>query len=239
LEKVFTLPKISTGKDWRDGMQVENFTHWWESDWLGLFYTELYPWVYHQKLGWVFVNVDSLQGAWLYRERLGWLWTMPNVFPSLHMSERKEWTYLDTTRERTTMYDYINQAWFEPDTPISILGMASPSNGGEIKGLGSYYRWDPIILEAKPSANFNFGGWSGDLIGVKKTHTFEAIRSLEIEASFIPLPSAGTSGKEVVNGVAKALDKMDLTEPEKKKSMAELLIFGESKTSGLSIGGSE
>jgi len=43
----------------------------------------------------------------------------------------------------------------------------------------------------------------------------------------------------VVNGVAKALDKMDLTEPEKKKSMAELLIFGESKTSGLSIGGSE
>lgn len=239
LEKVFTLPKISTGKDWRDGMQVENFTHWWESDWLGLFYTELYPWVYHQKLGWVFVNVDSLQGAWLYRERLGWLWTMPNVFPSLHMSERKEWTYLDTTRERTTMYDYINQAWFEPDTPISILGMASPSNGGEIKGLGSYYRWDPVILEAKPSANFNFGGWSGDLIGVKKTHTFEAIRSLEIEASFIPLPSAGTSGKEVVNGVAKALDKMDLTEPEKKKSMAELLIFGESKTSGLSIGGSE
>ena len=43
--------------------------------------------------------------------------------------------FSDTTREKTTMYDYLNQAWFEPDTPISIFGNALPSNGGEINGL--------------------------------------------------------------------------------------------------------
>ena len=239
VEQEFTLPRITAGDGWTDGMQLGDSDTWWRSDWFGLFYTELYPWIYHQNLGWVFVNVDSTRGAWLYHERLGWVWTMPEIFPSLFMAKRNEWTYVDTTREKTTMYDYINQAWFEPDTPISILGKALPENGGEIKGLGSYYRWDPVTLEAKPAANFNFGGWSGDLSGVQKTHIFEAIRNMELDASFIPLPSPGTSGKEVVSGAAKALDKMDLTETEKKKSMAELLIFGKSKTSGLSIDGSE
>ena len=74
---------------------------------------------------------------------------------------------------------------------------------------------------------------------MKKSQTFEAIRNMEVDASFYSAPSAGTPAKEVVSGAAKALDKMDLTEAEKKKSMAELLIFGKSKTSGLSIETSE
>jgi hypothetical protein len=75
---------------------------------------------------------------------------------------------------------------------------------------------------------------------MKKVHTFEATKNIEIEASFIPLPSSTTTAKEVVNGAMKALDKMEnLTDEEKKKSMAELLIFGKSPTSGLSIDGSE
>jgi hypothetical protein len=220
--------------------QAEDLGNFWHrSPWFGYYFADFYPWVYHQNLGWVFVHVDSQWGAWLYHERLGWVWTTPDIFPSFFMGRRNEWTFLDTTREKTTMYDYLNQAWFEPDTPISIFGNALPSNGGEINGLGDYYRWDLVTLEAKPSANFNFGGWSGDISGVKKSQTFEAIRNMEVDASFIPLPSAGTPAKEVVSGAAKALDKMDLTEAEKKKSIAELLIFGKSPTSGLSIETSE
>ena len=71
---------------------------------------------------------------------------------------------------------------------------------------------------------------------MKKVHVFEAIKNIEVDASFIPLPSSTTTNKEVVEGAMKALNKMDsLTEAEKKKSISELLIFGISPTSGLSI----
>ena len=71
---------------------------------------------------------------------------------------------------------------------------------------------------------------------MKKVHVFEAIKNMEVDVSFIPLPSSTTTNKEVVEGSMKALNKMDnLNEAEKKKSISELLIFGISPTSGLSI----
>jgi len=59
---------------------------------------------------------------------------------------------------------------------------------------------------------------------------------MQVEASFLAIPSANSSAQEVVSGAVQVLEKMDhLTETEKKKSLAELLIFGKSATSGLSI----
>jgi hypothetical protein len=67
-------------------------------------------------------------------------------------------------------------------------------------------------------------------------HSFEAVRDMQVEASFLAIPSANSSAQEVVSGAVQVLEKMDhLTETEKKKSLAELLIFGKSATSGLSI----
>ena len=236
LQQSFLVPKINAGTEWKDGGLVDDYSSWWKSPWLGIYNVGSYPWIYHQHLGWVYVHNQSQNGAWLYRPRLGWMWTMPDLFPSLYMGNRNEWTFLDTSREKTTLYDYIEVEWFEPDTPIEISGGASPVNGGSVSGLGFYYRWDKVTLEATPSSSFNFGGWSGSLSGMKKVHVFEAIKNIEVDASFIPLPSSTTTNKEVVEGAMKALNKMDsLTEAEKKKSISELLIFGISPTSGLSI----
>ena len=236
LQQSFLVPKINAGTEWKDGGLVDGYSAWWKSPWLGIYNVGSYPWIYHQHLGWVYVHNQSENGAWLYRPRLGWMWTMPDIFPSLYMGNRNEWTFLDTSREKTTLYDYMQVEWFEPDTPIEITGGASPANGGSVSGFGFYYRWENVTLEATPSSSFNFGGWSGGLSGMNKVHAFEAIKNIKVEASFIPLPSSTTTSQEVVEGAMKALNKMDnLTEAEKEKSISELLIFGKSPTSGLSI----
>lgn len=217
-----------------DGVEV--VPGWKKAGWFGFFFADFYPWVYHSRLGWIFVTENSEMGAWFHRENLGWIWTNPNVFPALFMSDREQWVYLDMEQARTTLYDYLNREWFELDRPYAILGGAVPGNGGDIAGLGYYYRWQTVRMEARASNNFNFAGWGGDLKGMDAVQEFQAFRDMKVEASFMPLPAPGASAKEVVSGAVMVLEKMDnLTETEKKTSIAELLIFGESKTSGLSI----
>lgn len=217
-----------------DGVEV--VPGWKKAGWFGLFFADFYPWVYHQGLGWIFVTENSQKGAWFHRENLGWIWTNPEVFPALFMADHEQWIYLDMEKARTTLYDYLKKEWFELDRPYAILGGAVPGNGGDIAGLGYYYRWQTVRLEARASNNFNFAGWGGDLTGMNEVQEFQAFRDMQVEVSFIPLPATGASAKEVVSGAVMVLEKMDnLTEIEKKKSIAELLIFGKSETSGLSI----
>jgi hypothetical protein len=63
-----------------------------------------------------------------------------------------------------------------------------------------------------------------------------ALRNLNIDASFIAIPSDNMDATEVIGQARSILNKMDhLNQAEKEKSLAELLIFGKSSTSGLSI----
>ena len=217
-----------------DGVEV--VPGWKKAGWFGFFFADFYPWVYHQGLGWIFVTENSQRGAWFHRENLGWIWTNPEVFPALFMANHEQWIYLDMEKVTTTIYDYLRGEWFELDKPYAILGGAVPGNGGDVAGLGYYYRWQTVRLEARASNNFNFAGWGGDLKGMNKVQEFQVFRDMQVEASFMPLPAPGASAKEVVSGAVMVLEKMDnLTETEKKTAIAELLIFGKSETSGLSI----
>ena len=230
------VPRIVSSGEWVDGSQVDEFSGWWQSSWFGLYNGQFYPWVYHQNLGWVYVNSGSSEGSWLYHNRLGWMWTMPDVFPYLYLNKRDSWTYLSPERSKTTIYDYDEAEWFEPDTPIEIIGINDLPAGGEILGSGSYYRWDKVTLEARPNDNYNFAGWSGDFISMDPKIEFEALRHVEVKASFLALPSGSTSSTEVINGAREILNQMEhLTDAEREKSLAELLIYGKSATSGLSI----
>lgn len=209
---------------------------WMRAGWFGVYNANSYPWVFHPNLGWVYVTEDRETGTWLHRANMEWLWTKPRLFPSMYVAKRQEWTFLDMAQYRTTFYDYGYDEWFEADRLYSILGGAVPGQGGSVAGLGYYYRWDPVVLEARASDNYKFVGWGVDLDGAEPVHTFEAVKDMQVEASFLAIPSANSSAQEVVSGAVQVLEKMDhLTETEKKKSLAELLIFGKSATSGLSI----
>ncbi len=236
VEKSIMIPRIVSSGEWVDGSQVDEFSGWWQSSWFGFYNGQFYPWIYHQNLGWVFVHLESSVGSWLYHQRLGWMWTMPDLFPHLFLSKRNQWAYVHQSTAKTTIYDYEEEEWFEPDTPIEILAKDDSLVGGEVSGYGSYYRWDPVILEAKENDNYNFAGWSGDISSMDKIVEFEALRDLRVEASFLAIPSASSTAQETLENITKVLDKMDhLSDAQKEKSIAELFIFGTSPTSGLSI----
>ncbi|MDC3284783.1 DUF5011 domain-containing protein, partial [Opitutales bacterium] len=227
---------ITFQDDLSDSSPIQGSGGWWESSWMGVFYAESYPWIYHQNLGWLFVHLDSPLGSWMYHPRLGWLWTMPNVFPHLFLSKRNQWFHVNQSTAKTTIYDYQEQEWFEPDTLIRIFAKEESPLGGEVTGYGYYYRWDPVILKARENANYNFAGWSGGMNSMEQMIEFEALRNLEVDASFIAIPTPNMSAQETLKNITTVLEKMDhLSEAEKEKSIAELFIFGTSPTSGLSI----
>jgi len=164
------------------------------------------------------------------------MWTMPDVFPHLFLSKRNHWVHVNQSTAKTTIYDYQEEEWFEPDTPITISAKEESHIGGEVTGYGNYYRWDPVILEAQTNENYNFAGWSGGMNSMEQMIEFEALRNLEVDASFLAIPTPNMSAQEVLGQASEILDKMDHLSPkQKEKSLAELLIFGKSSTSGLSV----
>jgi len=146
-----------------------------------------------------------------------------------------QWSYLNTDTAKATLYDYELKEWFEADKTFQITGTINVGIG-EISGLGSYYRWDKVTLEANPASDYNFAGWSGDINSMDSVVELEAIRDINVQASFLAIPTESSSSDEVLQNIQNVLNKMDhLSEAEKQKSIAELLIYGTSPTSGLSI----
>ena len=74
-------------------------------------------------------------------------------------------------------------------------------------GVGNYYRWDKVVLEAHPFDNFNFAGWSGDLNSIDAKIEFEAIHDINLEASFIAVPQVNGSAQDTFENLKLILDK--------------------------------
>lgn len=87
-----------------------------QSDWFGTVYVENYPWVYHWKLGWLWVGTESRDNLWLHHENLGWVWTRTSYYPYLYRDETHAWVYhLRTTQ---WLYDYTLRDYYrETEAP--------------------------------------------------------------------------------------------------------------------------
>jgi len=161
---------------------------------------------------------------------------MPDHFPYLYLFDEGFWTFLDVKLANTTLYDFQEEEWFEANAPIDVTVEVSPQIGGSVYGAGQYYRWDKVRLEAIAADGYNFAGWLGDFTTTDKVIEFDAIDDRRVEASFIRVMSDNVSPQQVISDVQTVLDKMNhLNNAEKERSLAELLIYGTSSTSGLSI----
>ena len=102
-------------------------------------------------------------------------------------------------------------------------------------GYGEYYHWETAILSASLADGYDFSGWSGDFTGTTGKVVLEVIGDATIDASFVPViaphPYQGT--------LSEAFDQIrgmkHLTPEQQERSMSELLIYGKSETSGISI----
>lgn len=209
---------------------------WMQNDWFGLYFNSSFPWVYHENLGWSYIKQNSSKYTWIYRENLGWIWTGPDSFPHCYMNEREEWTFLDRSRYRATLYDYRYEEWFELDKIYTIQTEHFPRAGGKILGQGKYKRWAPVIIQAVPSANYRFDGWVGGADGLAESFEFEAVSDVFLGAEFFPVLPTTSTGEKLAPAIGKFIeDRNDLTTEEKSQAFMELLTTGVSFTAGWSI----
>ena len=67
---------------------------WRQASWFGTYFSELYPWIYHTGLRWVYVVQSQNGNTWMWKNNQGWLWTTPSIFPFYYQNSSGNWAYL-------------------------------------------------------------------------------------------------------------------------------------------------
>ena len=67
--------------------------NWKQSSWFGVFGVFQNDWIYHEKLGWIYVH-QAEQGLWLYLDGAGWHWTNTTSYPYLYSHTKSEWVWV-------------------------------------------------------------------------------------------------------------------------------------------------
>jgi hypothetical protein len=97
--KRFTMPaNEATQTPWWAEAKAE-VDGWRSFEWFGRFYKTNTSWIYHEDLGWVYVQSDAFDGLWLWTEDKGWLWTSPPTYPYLFRNEGSQWLYFLKRRD--------------------------------------------------------------------------------------------------------------------------------------------
>jgi hypothetical protein len=207
---------------------------WKRAGWFGYYFSNFYPWIYHENLGWVYVMEKDYFGTWFFRDRMGWTWTSSETFPSLYLFDKDEWTFLNTDSRFTVLFDYQRIEWFELDRDFEVAGLSIPSLGGYVSGYGVFRRGDMVNLKAIPEQGYLFDKWSGDLSGENPLISFQVYSDFKIEALFKKIISEKNSPIEAVNNAVEAVNQLEgLSDELKQKAIVELLLTGQSATADI------
>ena len=98
---------------WSGGELLGN--DWIKLDWLGNFNLASADWVYHDQLGWMYVNGTSSSSVWIWLPDVGWLWTNSSCFPYLFDYTKGDWSYFyyDASATKRYLYRYSDADWSE------------------------------------------------------------------------------------------------------------------------------
>ncbi|MEC8043228.1 MAG: hypothetical protein VX130_01375 [Verrucomicrobiota bacterium] len=219
---------------------------WRRAAWFGEYFSEFFPWVYHQNLGWLYVAQKNEEGVWFFHERMGWVWSTPSDFPYLYMINRTDWTYAHQNSSKPTLYDFNRREWFELYAKYRVSANTNPSQGGYVSGMGEFYRWEEVTLDAQAFDGFVFDHWSGDLQGENSQRVLEVLSDINVVANFRELPVVTPPPVEVeppvpdepasVNDLLEEVVEMkNISEKTKKKALAEILLYGKVRSTGLNL----
>lgn len=230
---------------------------WMWTEWFGYYYAGKFPWVFHENLGWIYVNQKQVDNTWFYRENLGWVWTTSEdwwenievdvqagksndyAFPYLFRygideNDTKIWTFINRQEIDTTLYDFSDEEWFALDQPYDVNVTILPSGAGSVFGDGKYYRWEKVDLNATSNSNFEFTKWDGATNIGGSSYIFLAKGNKSLNAVFLPKVTSTLSPVEKVNSYKEILNGMSwLSFQQKEWALTELLVFGKSTTAGI------
>jgi hypothetical protein len=83
-------------KIWNQSPNIEGAPGWKKEDWFGSLYDVYFPWVYHSKLGWLYISGTSQRNFWGFSEKLGWMWFSVAGYPHVFSATQNNWIYFDT-----------------------------------------------------------------------------------------------------------------------------------------------
>ncbi len=88
---------------------------WYELGQFGRYYTEYHPWVYHENLGWLYLDESGEQdGFWSWRTSggQGWLWTSAETYPFCFSAVTDSWVYFyEIPGIGLWRYDFASNSW--------------------------------------------------------------------------------------------------------------------------------
>ena len=102
----FAVEDINGTRYWWSSISATHTDGWITSSWMGDLLPYPNRWVYHRRLGWIYMSPDGSNGYWIWRQENGWLWTNSSTWPFLWAHESVDWLYLLPTKEKVLFYDY-------------------------------------------------------------------------------------------------------------------------------------
>ena len=85
---------------------------WFESPWFGHFLKPNDSWIYHLKLGWIYIYPLQTSGYWLWDPVLEeWLWTDSTFFPWTFSNKISGWIYFSLDSEKVRFFNHNSQEW--------------------------------------------------------------------------------------------------------------------------------
>ena len=85
--------------------------HWYQSSWFGTFYNlDGEQWIYHQKLGWLYLSSIGEDTLWLYDPELGWLFTSKSLHRYFFRDQNQNWLYQLDDSSTFRFWDYANSS---------------------------------------------------------------------------------------------------------------------------------
>jgi hypothetical protein len=93
-------------------VEIEGRSNWLDSDWFGKIFRTDSPWIYHSRLGWLYMVSEDQHSIWLWSSDLGWVWTTAENYPYLFRFSDGAWLnfafFTDTSR---IFYNYLTESW--------------------------------------------------------------------------------------------------------------------------------
>jgi len=115
-EPVTLRPGLSAERDGVVRVTPLPQTGWYESNWLGAFYTEDGAWIMHPAHGWLYDSTDGHTTEWMYDLEDGWLFLEAATYPLMYFSAEARWLYyFEGTNAPRWFFDYQTGAWITRD----------------------------------------------------------------------------------------------------------------------------
>ena len=83
--------------------------NWKYLGWFGFFRDNYDGWIFHLRLGWIYVSGTDTDNLWMWDSEWAWMWTSSAVYPWLHCTTTTNWIYYFQGTDNLGSYD---PRWF-------------------------------------------------------------------------------------------------------------------------------